>query len=44
MKKVDRFIIIPYDTVTLEEAFYLMEHHDGECWCDCDKKAIVMVE
>lgn len=44
MLKVNRYITIPYESVTLEEAIYLMEHHDGECYCDCDRKEIVMVE
>ena len=44
MLKAERLITIPYDTVILEEDIYLMGHHDGECWCDYDRKEIVMVK
>ena len=39
-----RLIEIPYDKITLEEAIYRMESHDGEAFCDCDKKMVVMIE
>lgn len=39
-----RLIEIPYNDISLEEAIYMMEHHDGERYCDCDKKMLVMVE
>ena len=40
----ERIIEIPYEDVSLEEVIYLMGHHDGERYCDCDKKMVVMVE
>lgn len=39
-----RLIEIPYSEISLEEANYLMEHHDGEAYCDADKRMVVMIE
>lgn len=39
-----RVVEIGWDKLTLEEAVYLMENHDGECWVDGDMRTIVMEE
>ena len=44
MKFPKRQIIIPYRELTLEEAAYRMTHHDGECYCDADMQAVVLIE
>ena len=40
----ERVVEIPWDSVTLEEAVYLMANHDGETWIDGDRETVVMVE
>ena len=37
-------IEIPWDSVTLEEAVYLMANHDGDCYIDGDRRTMMMVE
>lgn len=39
-----RVVEIQYSTITLEEAVYMLQTHDGESWLDADKQALVMVE
>lgn len=40
----ERVIVIPWESVTLEEAIYLMANHGGETWIDGDQKAVMMIE
>ena len=40
----ERVIEIPWDSVTLEEAIYLMANHDRESFIDGDKKCIIIKE
>lgn len=42
--KNERVMVIPWESVTLEEAVYLMTNHDGETWMDGDRKTVMMVE
>lgn len=39
-----RVIEIPYSAITLEEAVYLLQTHDGERRLDADKQAMIMTE
>ena len=40
----ERVIEIPWERLTLKEAVYLMENHDGECHIDGDRRTVVMAE
>ena len=40
----ERRIETPYSALTLEEAVYLLNAHDGEGWFDADKQVLVLVE
>ena len=44
MKNEEIRIEVPYSEVTLEEALYRLEAHDGEGWFDADKQALILVE
>jgi len=44
MKFPKRQIVIPYAEMTVEEAVWRMNHHDGECYCDADLQAVVLIE
>ena len=44
MKRTEREVVIDWKDITLEEAVFRMSIHDGECYVDGDRKAVVFVE
>lgn len=45
MKQFSREMAFAWDCgITLEEAVFMMEKHEGESYIDGDRKAVVMLE
>ncbi len=44
MKQVVREVLVDWKRITLEEAIFMMDNHEGEAFIDGDWKVAVFVE